>query len=266
MRTAFILALLGLIAGSARGQIQVDAGVSTLYGGAAGGLGFTTYTNGGQQYAGVAFLNGRIVPGAWDEFVFHGYDLTAGSQGLGFSMDGAGVGLSLVGVSIRKTSTDKRTRVVLFAGATGAGYFLPFASATLPSHIGLGGLFEREFKLSAKNRVRFSSLDLIAGGQRTAAQGFSFSRSDSFKLVGSAGLLNNSKYANGSASWKPVKRLTIFADHVDYFSPIRVRGEWRGRFVCRWINHRARRFEFVRECGNSQHGREYQRGIPHWPD
>jgi len=228
MRPAIILALLFVASAPVFGQIQIDAGASTLYGGTAGGFGLTTYTNGGQQYAGVAFLGGKIVPGAWDQFSIRGVDLTAGSQNVSFSFDGAGVGLSLVGVSIRKTTADKRTHFVLFAGATGAGYFLPFASATLPSHIGFGGLWERDFELSEKSRLRFSSLDLLAGGSKTAAQGFAFTHADNFKLVGSAGLLNNSKYANGSASWKPVKRLTIFADHADYFSPIRAEGSSAG--------------------------------------
>jgi hypothetical protein len=223
-----MLALLLLASGPASAQIQIDAGGGNLWGGSAAGFGITTYANGGQQYAGVSILGGKIVPGASYQFSAHGLNLVAGTQSLGYSFDSVGIGISLVGASAKKISKDKRTNFALFVGAVGAGEFLPFSTGVLPQHFGAGILFEHDFQLSEKSRLKVSTLNLIAGGQRTAAQGFSFTHSDTLKFSGSAGLLNNSRFANASANWRPVKRLSIFADHADYFSPIRASGNSAG--------------------------------------
>lgn len=229
MRVSFIIVLFAVLAAPAQAQLQLDAGASTLYGGGAGGAGVTAYLPDRTLYLGLGYANGRVLPGGYERFEFHGYDVTAGSQSIGYSLDGASVGLACVCVSTGRKWN--RLTAAGFAGAEGQGFFFPWTSGAMPSHFGVGVLLQ----YAVNPRLSLSSLDVVTGGTKTLAQGASYRYRDRVAASGSAGLLNNQPFVIGRAGLR-WDGFNFYASHNTYFQPYHatgnsVGGSYRYRFA-----------------------------------
>jgi hypothetical protein len=226
------LPVLLLFISSAHGQLRLDGGTSTMF----GGSGFeTTMYLPNTTLSGSIGYHGGFVFGASDTFLMHGFKTTVGDETLGFSFDGVGLGLALKGVAAsrrRELECNDAPRPAMsrypgytgwhckagwemtaFVGATGVGFFTPFATATKTQHVGTGILFQYSLK-----HLTLSSLDVIEGGKYSLAQGASYS-AQRLHLSGSGGLLNNQKYFSGSAVFQPIHGWSLYANHQSFFIP-----------------------------------------------
>lgn len=226
-------------------QLLVQAGAGTLFGSTDGGLSVTSYRASSQMTAGVEYVDGRILPGASETFKLHdGSTVIAGTQSIGLSDQTTGIGLSMIGVGLRKTS--KHSSLQFFTGAIGAGYYLGFANASIPSHVGAGILFQHEFSLASSlpiyghvhlgllvkfisalrtGSLNVSSLDVVAGGQRTAAESVGYQYHNNAKTVVDTGLLNNTRFLNAALITR-YREVSLYGSHQDYYlSPTTVRAD-----------------------------------------
>lgn len=227
MRYAYILVCL-LCAASAQGQMRFDAGGGDSFGGIGAGASITAYGHQNTLSVSGSYVQDRSVVGVLDQFKYDGLNVGLGSQSVGYQMDGGyGVSLACVCASVTKTTED--SRVQAFAGLTGAGYFL-YGSAALPSHFGTGVLVIHRFhetripspvdRFWAWRRslqpLTLSGLGVLSGGQKTASAGATY-RLTHFVASGSVGLLNNQKYAVGTAmaTWSG---LTGSVSHSAYWT------------------------------------------------
>jgi hypothetical protein len=227
-----------LFTSSAHGQLRLDGGTSTLFQGS--GAEATMYSPGNTASASIGYHNGFIF-GASDTFISHDTKITVGDETLGFSFDGVGLGLALKGVSASRvwknecshpkparrlgpagylgSCGNKTLSLTAFVGATGAGFFTPFATVTQTQHLGTGALLQYQVR-----NLTLSSLDVIEGGKHSLAQGGSYS-SHYFRLSGSGGLLNSQKYFSGSATFQPIRSWSLYANHQSYFIPYAAKGD-----------------------------------------
>src|ERR1700733_10373156 len=121
MKAAFMLLL--LLATPASAQIlQPSCGSSTLFNGS--GCGATLYLPNSTLYSGIAYGAGRIQTTASDTFLFRQNVITVGDRPIGYSFDGTGLGLSLLGISLERKTDD--SSLTLFVGATGPAFSTPF--------------------------------------------------------------------------------------------------------------------------------------------
>lgn len=144
-----LLLIFGLFAGApAFGQVQVDAGASSIYSSnRVGGAGIDVYGQNQQVYIGGSVVNGHFIPGGFERFGFHDSVITAGSQSLAYSFDGIGIGLSCVCVSIRPKIKKQLSISTFFGSTSPIGFFFPWATATPPTHFGSGVVAEYKFDL-----------------------------------------------------------------------------------------------------------------------
>lgn len=226
------LPVLLLFASSVQGQLRLDGGTSTLFHGSGGQA--TMYLPNSTISGGLGYHDGHLLIGASDSFLFDGFKTTVGDQTLGFSFDGVGLGLALKGISASRVWKDechakparrlgavgylgncgnKVVSAVAFVGATGVGFFAPFATATRTQHIGSGALLQFQIR-----NLTLSSLDVVEGGKYSLAQGASYSDRH-LRLSGSGGLLNSQKFFQGSATLQPIRPWSLYANHQSYFVP-----------------------------------------------
>ena len=208
-----LLLSLGLLwaAGTPGQAIEISAGTSTLFNATGGGANVYFPAQTMTLFGGVA--GGSPVVGFSDSLLYDGYHITLGDKVQGFSFDGTGLSTVNRGVSIERTSDNEQ--LDLFVGSTGLAYFLPFFQAADTRHFG-AGLFGRK----RVHGLEFSSLEVISGSQRTAAQGFAF-RHKIFRLQGSGGVLSNARFLNGLADLQPAQWIHFAAAHQSYFWPTR---------------------------------------------
>jgi hypothetical protein len=246
MKIGFILAII-LVPSAAQAQLQLDAGQGNFFQGPAAGVGAHLYRGNVVDYAGLEYVNGRVIPSASTEFKFHGTDLTLGSQTLSMSEDFAGVSVPCVCVSARKDL--ESTSVTLFAGATGPSYYLFNSSyGIIPNRPGYGVLLRHQFryhpqhippapagyrlpsigeKLLTEGRLEFSSLDVRSGQFSTASQSISYSFRQNFRAAISGGEVNNQRFWAGSAS-AYAKHFGVYGSHEQFFFPFQAVAEGIG--------------------------------------
>lgn len=191
--------------------LEIDAGDSTLLRGE--GAGATLFLPDSTIYGGLAYGNGAFHVSGSDTFAWHNDIVTLGSRPLGFSFDGTGLGFSTIGASIERQTPTSDT--VFFAGGTGLGYSTPFLQqSTNPTAFGAGVFLKRQFR-----GVKLYDLQLMEGSRYTAAVGADWLRWRKARLSGSAGLLNNQRFLNGSGSYAPTPGLILYASRQDIFAP-----------------------------------------------
>jgi hypothetical protein len=191
--------------------IEVSAGTSTLFNAAGGGVNVYFPTQTMSLFGGVA-ANSPVI-GVSDSFSYDGYHVTLGDKVQGFSFDGTGLSTVNRGITIERGSDSEQ--LTAFVGSTGLAYYEPFFQAADTRHFG-AGLFGRKRIYG----LEFSSLEVISGDKRTAAQGFAYRRKI-FRLQGSGGVLNSARFLNGLLELQPAQWIHFTAAHQSYFWPTR---------------------------------------------
>jgi hypothetical protein len=258
MRVWIILAVLLLPASTHSQTLQLTGGGGTLFdnGMTAEGVEGKLYLPASTISGGIAYENGKIVPGASDETIWRGWDTVIGTSFLSMSAQDASVSVALAGVSLRRKSRDKKTSITIFAGATGTGFQSPFSAAVLPSHVGIGVLLSRSFK-----NATLSSLAVINNNQKTLAEGLEYHYRRTVKLTGTVGLLNNQKFFEGTALVQPITQLNLSANHVEYFAPYQATGNSIGAsFSLGRFNANANLNESI-SLGREVTGRSFSGGV-----
>ncbi len=213
------LAVIGLLLASpVYAQLQLDGGASTLYGPTAGGVGVTMYLPQQTFYAGMAYIGDHFILGGSERFSFHGYGVIAGSQSIGYSSDLGSLNATCVCISAKKAF--KKSVLSVFVGATGNGFFLPWAAGSIPSHIGFGIL--EEYHPTADWTL--STLDAVTGGSKTATQTASYRYQNIFNATVGGGILNNSGFFEGRAGLRS-HGLSLSVNHSSYLEPRRAAGD-----------------------------------------
>jgi hypothetical protein len=198
-----------LLASPALAQVvEVKAGDSSLLNSTGGGL--TAYFPNSTVDVGAGISGGHFVWGASDRLDWHGWDTGLGDTPFTFNMAGAALGFATRGVTVRK-KTNTRT-FTAFVGASGAMYSAPYFQATSAHNFGSG--FGFTDKIS--DALEFSTMEVIDGSLKTAAQGLSY-RLSWLRADGGGGLLENRRYAFGQAAVQPFRVLILAAGHNDLF-------------------------------------------------
>jgi hypothetical protein len=192
--------------------IQINAGTSTL-GQSSTGLTLSAFMPSSTATLSGGVQNGHVVFGSSDAFDIGKTSLLVGTQQLSQYIEGAGVSVTGVGVSAQRGERDNS--VGIFAGTVGVGYFMPYIRSAVPQHIG-GGMFARH----RYGRLRLGAIALDEGRQRTGVASAAW-RSQRLTATAVGGVLNNSGYFSGDASYRLLKPLTFFGGHVSTVTPIR---------------------------------------------
>jgi hypothetical protein len=169
---------------------------------------------------------GHAVVGLSDSFTYRGYGFTLGDKILGFSFDGTGLAVVNRGLAVSRSSQSEQ--MTAFVGETGFGYYAPFFQGAIPRHFGAGLFLQKRI-----GRLQLSSLEVLDGSKRTAAEGFAYQRRI-FRIAGNGGLLNSSRYLNGLADLEPARFLHFAAMHQNYFAPQRATFDNLSAFTSFW--------------------------------
>jgi hypothetical protein len=198
-----------LLACTARAQtIEVKAGDSTLMNDA--GVAATAYFPDATADGSVGLANGHVVLGADLKQNWHGWDVLLGDTEFNFTMPGSGLGLATRGVSFTKHN-DKRT-VTFFIGAAGQMYAAPYFQSVNVKNFGAGFTFKQQLT----EKLEFTSMEVIAGNQKTASEGISY-HAPHVKAEGGGGLLENRPYLFGNVAVQPYKPVIVEFGHSDSF-------------------------------------------------
>jgi hypothetical protein len=217
MKACIILAAF-LIAPAVFGQVaQISCGDSTLFQGS--GCGTSLYLPHDTAYGGIAYSSGHFDVAASNTFSWRNDLVVLGDRQVGFSFDGTGLGLTLLGASIEHKTDD--SSMTAFIGTTGPAFTSPFLLAAVrPQGFGAGVFFKHKYR-----GANLYSLEVANSGKYTAAQGIDFQWRQDVRLAGSAGILNSEPFASGTISWHPANDWNMFADHQSIFAPYRATGD-----------------------------------------
>jgi hypothetical protein len=217
MKACLILAAL-LGASVSFGQVaQISCGDSTLFQGS--GCGTSLYLPHDTAYGGIAYSAGHFDVAASDTFSWRDNLVVLGDRQVGFSFDGTGLGLTMLGASIeRKTDNLSATA---FIGATGPTFTSPFLLAAVrPEGFGAGVFLKYNWR-----GAHLYSLEVANSGKYTAAQGIDFQWRQSVRLAGSTGVLNSEPFFSGTITFHPATDWNFYADHQSIFAPYRATGD-----------------------------------------
>lgn len=207
MRLATTLALL-LAATFAPAQVlELTGGQSTLQSGA--GAGVRAYFPNHTVYLGGGFVDGRFALGLSDSFQFRKWDVTAGDQNFGGSLDASGSAIQARGLSIGRKSAKQTTQ--FFLGSTGTPANLGFFAGQHAQYLGAGFFFERCLK-----SWKLGTLEIIDHGKKTAIEGAGYN-GHKLQASGAAGLLQSAHFATGQAEYSPINALHVLASRSNYF-------------------------------------------------
>jgi hypothetical protein len=180
-----VLIFVLLCASSVRCQtIQVAGGASTLFGAEGGSV--TLYTGDRNDTVGVGVVNGRLVAGANSEFMFRGWDVTAGDKQLFLATQQVGLSTVMRGVNAQK-KTDN-SQLDIFIGAVGTAYSAPYFSGETANEFGTGFAYSRKFQ-----NVTLTTVEAFTRGKPTTLQGVVY-HTHGLVLQGTAGLLERRAY------------------------------------------------------------------------
>jgi hypothetical protein len=204
------LLILVLTGGSVRGQtLQVSAGASTLFPSEGGEL--TLYTAEANTTVGAGVENGHLVAGAQTNFLFHGWDFTAGDSKIFLATQQLGLSTVNRGVSSSRKNVD--STLTMFAGAVGQAYSTPFFSGLSAHRVGAGFAYTKRWEpgkrtscrgagcLSNHGILELSTVEAYTNGKLTALEGGSY-QWRGLSLLGTAGLLEGKTYATADASYR----------------------------------------------------------------
>jgi hypothetical protein len=139
--------------------------------------------------------------GAFDQFKFKGLNWTVGDNNISYQTDGAGIAVSLRGLSIEKDGLG------VFAGVSGIQYSLPFVPTLHAAYHPSAGLFYSK-KLE---RWKLSSLQLYSKS-KTAIESVKFDgKTLNVYVVG--GLLENKWQLGGTFVFRPTSYLALAGNH-----------------------------------------------------
>jgi hypothetical protein len=200
------------------GQVaQFSCGDSTLFQGT--GCGTSLYLPHETIYSGVAYSQGRLEVAASDTFSWRDNLVVLGDRQVGFSFDGTGLGLTMLGASIEH-KTDNLSATA-FIGATGPAFSSPFLLAAVrPQGFGAGVFLKYKWR-----GAHLYSLEVANSGKYTAAQGIDFQWRQSVRLAGSTGILNSEPFFSGTITFHPATDWNFYADHQAIFAPYKATGD-----------------------------------------
>lgn len=213
-----------LVALSASAQsFQMRAGTSTLMD--SSGASVKIYAPHSVMDFGVGVAQGQFVFGVSDSFHWRDYDVTAGDSQLGFSLDNAGLGVAIRGLSVKRTG--EHQSFGLFAGSTNLTYGTPYFSGVRKmQHLGIGTFFKHRFS----NGLTSSSLLAVEGGKHSAIESLKFERLR-FSLSGAGGLLAGKTFTNLQISAHPLKPLRFSGVHQDLWEAAHVSANSASAFL-----------------------------------
>jgi len=192
MKALLIAAL--LLTGSAlhAQTIQVQGGASSLFNATGGSV--TVYTADTNSTIGMGVSNGHLVAGANTEFLFHGWDTTAGDKGIFLSTQQLGLSTTLRGLQAQRKFVGSTLNI--FTGAVGESYSTPFFSGAIAKRFGTGFQFTGKFQ-----HWDLSTVEAYTNGRLTTLQGAMY-HWRGLTLQGTAGLLEGRTYLIGQSTWR----------------------------------------------------------------
>jgi hypothetical protein len=187
-----ILVLLFTGSISAQTTIQVAGGASTLFNAEGGSV--TMYTNGMNSTVGAGVVDGHFVAGANTEFLWRGWDVTAGDKSVFLTTEQVGLSTVVRGVSAsRKNDTSDLS---VFSGAVGQIFTSPYFQGVQAKEFGTGIQYTRKF-----TNVDLTTVEAWTNGKPTTLQGVIY-HWRGLVLRGTAGLLERQTYFVGQGTWK----------------------------------------------------------------
>jgi len=193
--------------------IELSGGSSSVSQTSGGGV--TVYTDKVQYYGGLGYSYGHLVGGASATFKAPELSdtmMTLGDKPVGFSFDGAGLGVMNQGITLEHR--EQGDIIGAFVGASAIGYQGPFLQAAKAQHIGAGFYSTKHFR-----SLRVSTVDVIDGGQHTAVLGLG-DEWKGLRVSGAGGLMQNHSYYVGQASYQ-WKHANLQGSHQDFYQPFR---------------------------------------------
>jgi len=167
------------------------------------GAGAQIYTRDTTSQVGVGYTEGSIRYSLGTKFLYRGNEVSLGDS----QLTGASFGFALRGVTVTRKNLAKHQTFSIFVGAAGSATSVGFYQGFTAQHFGAGMYFGRSFM---NDSVHVSSSETIQGNFKTAEE-FANIMKRRFTLSGSAGLLQNVRNVNGSAS------LAIIPHHLNLF-------------------------------------------------
>lgn len=188
-----LLPLLLLFAGVAKAQtIGLQGGASSLFNAEGGSV--TLYTADTNSTLGIGVSNGRLVAGANTEFLYRGWDVTAGDKSIFLTTQQLGLSSVVRGFEAHRRSGD--STLAVFGGAVGQAYSTPYFSGVTAKQFGSGVMFTHKLA-----HWDLSTVEAWTSGKATALEGASF-HWRGFQLQGTAGLLEGRKYLISQSTWR----------------------------------------------------------------